>query len=182
MSRVAKDASWLLLPALLLGVSLSAGCKDSDACKGRSETCLSVTLQGAEGVGALDQLQVMVQRKPNTDMTMMALSSGQELPFKVAVLWQDGPATLSVRGLRGGQVQGVTPEIALDLRNGKHAQQLLTLYPPIVGGMGLDAPDMAKPPADMAKPPADMTVPEDLTKPEDLSDPSDSAVPPTGDM
>ena len=157
---------------LLCGAALFSlgGCNDHDACKGVKETCLSITLVG-EGVTEADQLQVLVARKPATTMQMMALGSAQQLPFKIAVLWPDGPAALSVRTLLGGQVNGVTSELVVDLRNGQHGLKRLTAFPPLPGPAGLPdlavVRDMAR--TDMAKPPGDMAMPEDMAVPEDMT-------------
>lgn len=166
-------ARWLAAPLLLAGLASAGGCADSDACKGRSETCLSVTLYG-EGVTRADQLQVMLMRKAKPDQPVMALGSPQDLPFKVAVLWPDGPATLSVRAMLEGQLAGVSPELALDLRNGQHLQRKITLYPPLPGTEAVDMAshrrDLSTPP-DLAKQPPDMTEVPDLLETPDLSTP-----------
>jgi hypothetical protein len=175
----------LLSGLLLLGVS-APGCSDSDACKGRSETCISLTLSGADGVTQADQLEVQVLRQPKPEMPMVPLGEPRPLPFKVAVLWPDGPGTLSVRSYLQGKLNGVTAELALDLRNGAHDQRKLTLFPPLVGmplgdlggtpprDMAAPPADMTAPPADMTSPPADMTSPPvDMTSPADMSAPTD---------
>lgn len=179
-----RRARFALKLALVGGAALSAlgGCNDHDACKGVKETCLSITLVG-EGVTEADQLQVLVARKPAMTMQMMALGSPQPLPFKIAVLWPDGPAALSVRTLIGGQVNGVTSELVIDLRNGQHGLKRLTAFPPLPGpGLpdlavvrDMARTDMAKPPEDMAKPPEDLAMPpEDLAMPQpDLLMPPD---------
>lgn len=156
---------------LAVGASALSGCSDHDACKGIKETCLSLTLVGAEGVTEADQLQVLVQRKPAPTMQMMALGSPQVLPFKVAVLWPDGPATVSVRSSLAGQVNGVTSELILDLRAGQHTMRRVTLFPPLLGP-GL--PDLATGPRDLMRP-ADLRTP-DLSSPPDLSPPEDMSV------
>lgn len=177
-----------LLNSLLgagLGLSLcltlgASGCADSDACKGHSETCLSLTLSGENGVAQADRLEVMVMRTSKPTLPMMALDSPKALPVKVAVLWPDGPGTVSVRSYLAGQLNGVSPELSLDLRNGDHDQRKLALFPPIsgtaLGDLGT-APgrDMAMPPRDMASAPPDMTMsPPDLTQPPpDLTAPVD---------
>jgi hypothetical protein len=167
--------------ALLGAAALSAtgGCNDNDACKGLKETCLSITLVGAEGVSEADQVQVLVARKPAMTMQSMALGSPQPLPFKLAVLWPDGPATLSVRTLLDGKVNGVTSELVVDLRNGQHGLKKLTAFPALEGPGLPDLAvvrDLARP--DMAKPPADMSMPDDLAMPEDLAMPPDLLMPP----
>src|SRR5262245_60861008 len=94
MSRAPAALKIAPLAALLCaGIS---GCADEDACKGRSETCLSLTLSG-EGVTEADQLEVLVVRQPKPQTPMMPLGEPKPLPFKVAVLWPDGPGTVSVR-------------------------------------------------------------------------------------
>lgn len=169
--------------SLLTGLT---GCADNDACKGHSETCLSMTLYGSDGVTRADQLQVMFMRKPKPDMPMMPLGSPQDLPFKVAVLWPDGPATISVRAMLSGQLAGVSPEFSLDLRNGQHQQRKVTLYPPLPGNA--DQPDLltSRPdlssPADLSTVNPDLATPSpDLSVPPDLSEPPppiDLAIPP----
>jgi hypothetical protein len=168
---------------LLVGLSAAAGCADSDACKGRSETCLSLTLSGSDGVTSVDQLQLQFMRKPKPDLPMMALGTPQELPFKVAVLWPDGPATLSVRALLSGQLVGVSPEFALDLRNGQHQQRKLTLYPPLPGtvaDLGGTRPDLSSNPKDLATTPPDLAEVPDMamSEPDLAMSPPDLAVPP----
>lgn len=151
---------------LVLGAGLG-GCAGEDACRGRSETCLSLTLLGAEGVTELDQLQLVLRRLPRPLSPAMRLPSPQALPFKVAVLWPDGPGTVSVRGYREGVLRGVTPELALDLRGGAHARRVLTFYPPLTGGdADLGAPDLRPP---------DLRLPPDQALPPDLS--GDQAAP-----
>jgi hypothetical protein len=179
---MSRSVSRLALPALL--ASALAGCADQDACKGRSETCLSLTLSG-EGVMEADQLEVMVQRLPKPQSPMMPLGEARPLPFKVAVLWPDGPGTLSVRSYLAGTLNGVSSELTLDLRNGEHDMRKLTLYPPLDGRpIDFGTPprrDMARPvdmtmppPPDMSMPPSDMSVP-----PPDFSvPPPDFSVPP----
>ncbi|MDW8283102.1 MAG: hypothetical protein RMK29_15400 [Myxococcales bacterium] len=158
--------------ALVLGAGL-VGCASEDACRGRSETCLSLTLLGAEGVTELDQLQLVLRRMPRPLSPAMRLPSPQTLPFKVAVLWPDGPGTLSVRGYREGVLRGVTPELALDLRGGAHARRVLTLYPPLAGGdADLGAADLHAP--DLRAP--DLRLPPDQAMPPDLA--GDQAMPP----
>lgn len=178
MSRRAVIA----LPALLFAGLV--GCADQDACKGHSETCLSLTLSG-EGVMTADQLEVMVQRSPKPQAPMMPLGDAKALPFKVAVLWPDGPGTVSVRSYLSGTMNGVTSELTLDLRNGEHDMRKLTLYPPIDGkpqDFGTAARrdmarpvDMTVPPVpDMTAPPADMTAGPDMTvPPPDMMMPTD---------
>lgn len=168
--------------ALVAGLSALTslgGCgESSDACKGQSETCLSLTLYGSDGVTRADQLQVMFMRKPKPDMPMMPLGSPQDLPFKVAVLWPDGPATISVRAMLSGQLAGVSPEFSIDLRNGQHVQRKLTLYSPLPGNGEL--PDLATR-SDLSSPPRDMaTSNPDLAEPQDLAEPTppDLSVPP----
>ncbi|MFO0573199.1 MAG: hypothetical protein U1A78_04305 [Polyangia bacterium] len=182
----AARASAALATLFVLG-PLGA-CSDHDACKGVKETCLSLTLVGAEGVGEADQLQVLVQRKPASTMQDMALGAPLALPFKVAVLWPDGPATVSVRTSLSGQVNGVSSELTLDLRSGQHAMRRVTLYPPLLGP-GL--PDLGGPrdlgrPSDL-RPPADLSTPADLRQPDDLSmpmpdlaEPADLSIPGPG--
>lgn len=170
----------LLKPGVNLGLGLglglallsASGCADTDACKGHSETCLSLTLSGEGGVAQADRLEVMVMRSSKPTMPMMALDAPKSLPVKVAVLWPDGPGTVSVRSYLSGQLNGVSPELSLDLRNGDHDQRRLSLFPPIdgtaLGDLGSVPPrDMATmPPRDMAMPPPDMaTPPPDLTPP-----------------
>jgi hypothetical protein len=167
----------------LLGLGLAgpAGCAaDSDACKGRSETCLSLTLLGEDGVGQIDQLSVMVMRQPKPQAPMMPLGEPRPLPVKVAVLWPDGPGTVSVRSYLNGQLNGVSAELSLDLRNGAHDQRKLSLYPPLSGsGLG----DLASGPRDMAHPPADMATPPDLTAPPpDLTAPPPDLTAPLPDL
>lgn len=149
---------------LFVALGLS-GCKDADACKDHSETCVSLTLFGAEGVSQADQLQLYIQRKLKPDMPMMPLSEPQEFPLKVAVLWPDGPATLSVRSYLRGQLNGLTSELTLDLAGGAHAHRKLTLYPPLPEGpadMATPPPrDLSMPPRDLSTPPADLTTPPD---------------------
>lgn len=165
-----KRAFFLMLAA----GALASGCADEDACKGRSETCLSLTLSG-EGVMQADQLEVMVLRQPKPQTPMMPLGEAKPLPFKVAVLWPDGPGTVSVRSYDSGTLNGVTPELALDLRNGEHAQRKLTLFPPLEG----KPQDFGGPPPkrDMAKP-MDLSTPPDMTMPPDMSTPVDMMAPP----
>lgn len=161
------------------GLSLSIaglGCgSDNDACKGRTETCLSLTLSGSDGLTKADQVQVYVARKPKTGSPVEALSEPRELPFKIAVLWPDGPATLHVRTYLQGQLNGLSPEISLDLRNGAHDKRKLTLFPPISGSplpdmSGGVLPDMTSP-RDMANPPDLADPPPDLSPPADMSPP-----------
>ena len=81
----------LLSGAGLALLSAALGCgSDNDACNGRSETCLSLTLSGSDGVAKADQVQVYVARKAKTQNPVEALSEPRELPFKIAVLWPDG--------------------------------------------------------------------------------------------
>lgn len=166
----------------------AAGCADNDACKGHSETCLSLTLYGSEGVTRADQLQVLLMRKVQPVLPMMTLDNPQDLPFKVAVLWPDGPATLSVRAMLSGQIAGVSPEFALDLRNGQHLQRKVTLYPPLPGTVDVDLgaarPDMATPAMDLATPPPpDLAEAPDLAELPDLFEvPPDLALPPPPDL
>jgi hypothetical protein len=160
------------------GLLLTSGCADNDACRGHSQTCLSLTLSGEDGVTRADQLEVLFMRMVKPDLPAMALDSPQDLPFKVAVLWPDGPATISVRAFLSGQVAGVSPELDLDLRNGQHVQRKLSLYPPLPG---VNTPDMAKRhPADLSTTPPDMTETPDLAMPPpDLSQtPPDLSLPP----
>lgn len=179
-----------LLGAVALSAALSAaGCTDNDACKGHSETCLSLTLYGSDGVTRADQLQVLLMRKVQPVLPMMTLDSPQDLPFKVAVLWPDGPATLSVRAMLGGQIAGVSPEFALDLRNGQHLQRKLTLYPPLPGtadvDLGSSRPDMATPSADLATTSPDLAEVPDLSEVQDLPEvppPPDLTMPPPPDL
>lgn len=173
-------ARWLAVPLLSTGLVSASGCADSDACKGRKETCLSVTLYGEGGVTRADQLQVMLMRKSKPDQPMMALGSPQDLPFKVAVLWPDGPATLSVRAMLEGQLTGVSPELSLDLRNGQHLQRKLTLYPPLPG---TEAVDMASGRRDLSSSPPDLvTAPPDLAEVPDLAESPDLSVTPPPDL
>ncbi len=170
----------LLSGAGLALLSAALGCgSDNDACNGRSETCLSLTLSGSDGVAKADQVQVYVARKAKTQNPVEALSEPRELPFKIAVLWPDGPATLHVRTYFRGQLNGLSPEISLDLRNGAHEKRKLTVYSPISGSPLPDVPtlDMAVP-RDMASPP-DMTTPADMTAPTDM-DTSDMPAPDMG--
>ena len=156
----------------LAGAAALSGCGDSDACKGQKGTCISITLDGESGVTEADRLVVMVQRKAKPDVPAMAIDSPLALPFKVAVLWPDGAGTLSVRSYLQGTLNGVTSEIALDLRNGVHEKRKLTLYPPLPGTVG--TPDMkGNPPSDMRMPPRDMRGPED-----DMATPDDMTMPP----
>lgn len=182
MKMLAKLAAM----GLALSSVLTSGCsEDSDACEGRAETCLSLTLYGSDGVSAADQLRIMLLRKEQPLSPMTPLSAVQDFPFKVAVLWPDGPANLSVRSSLSGMTNGVSAEISLDLRNGQHAQRKLTLYPPLPNTQPTDMArprDMAVQP-DLAVPPdmtvlQDMAVPPDLTVPADLATSSDLAVPP----
>ncbi|MFO0655860.1 MAG: hypothetical protein U0787_12385 [Polyangia bacterium] len=168
-----------LLAVALMSVGLGAGCSDSsDACEGRTETCLSLTLDGADGVASADQLKVLIWRKDQPLSPTTPLGARQDFPFKVALLWPDGPASVSVRSLLGGQVNGVSAEIALDLRNGQHAQRKLTLFPPLpvtppldmakprdlsmVPDMAMPLPDLAMPLPDLAMPPPDQSMVPDL--------------------
>ncbi len=145
-----------------------AGCSDgSDACEGQTETCLSLTLEGAEGVSAADQLQLFLWRKERPISPMTPLGSAQEFPFKVAVLWPDGPANFSVRSFLQGKANGVSAELTLDLRGGQHAQRRLTLFPPLPTS---PLPDLG-PPKDFVDPP-DLDPPKDAD-PSDLPNPSD---------
>lgn len=159
--RLAALVAACLLPA--------AGCADDDACKGRGETCLSLTLSGSDGVVKVDQVQVYLSRKEKPASPLMALSDPRELPFKVAVLWPDGPGTIYLRTYLGGQLNGLTPELSMDLRNGQHERRKLTLFSPL-SGTG---------PVDMAggPPPRDMSSPRDMTSPADMTDPADMANP-----
>lgn len=169
-----KTLATLAATGLLISSVLSGCSEDSDACEGRAETCLSLTLFGSDGVSAADQLRMMLLRKEQPLSPMTPLGSVQDFPFKVAVLWPDGPANLSVRSSLGGMLNGVSAEISLDLRNGQHAQRKLTLYPPLPGSQPTDMArprDMTTLP-DMAVPP-DMTVPPDLTVLPDLTMPTD---------
>ena len=167
MGRAARAG--VLLGAGLF--ALGAGCAGDDACRGRDETCVSLTLLASEGVSEADQLQVMVKRAPSPTSPMMPLGSPQRLPFKVAVLWPDGPGTVSVRSFSGGTLNGVTPELALDLRGGAHARYALTLFPPLPGGgdkLDMGAGDLR---ARDLRPAPDLRPEEDLAVPEDLSVP-----------
>lgn len=161
----------LLLSAPLWGI----GCGGDDACKGRGETCVSLTLLGSEGISQVDQLQVFVTRKAAPSSPMTPLGSPQDLPFKVAVLLPDGVSLLSVRSFLGGTMNGITPEISLELRSGAHDKRLLTLYPPLPGGTGRDMSvggmDMRQPPIDMRQPPVDLRPPADLRPPSDMNTP-----------
>jgi hypothetical protein len=180
MSRLAAGMPRLAVAALLLALG-AAGCRgDSDACQGRAETCLSLTLLGSDGVSQADQLALLVQRQPLAQMPMVPLGEARPLPFKVAVLWPDGPGIISVRSLLGGQLTGVTAELTLDLRNGAHAKRQLTLYPPLLGSplgdLGSSPRDLSAP-SDMAKP-SDLSTGTDLFPPADLSTATDmSAIP-----
>lgn len=168
-----------MLGAALLGLGLVSGCSDSsDACEGRTETCLSLTLYGSDGVSTTDQLKVLLWRKDQPLSPTTPLTDRQDFPFKVALLWPDGPATVSVRSLLAGQVNGVSAEIGLDLRNGQHAQRKLTLFPPLPVSTSADmakprdmtmVPDMAMPPPpDLAMPQPDLADAPDLSVPPDL--------------
>ena len=164
------------LAALGLLSMAGAGCTDNDACKGRRETCLSISLSGAEGLDKVDQVQVYVSRQAKPLSPVDALGEPRSLPFKLAVLWPDGPATMYVRTFLQGKLNGLTAEISLDLRNGAHEKRKLTVFPPI---FGIDLPDMAGPPpprADMAMP-RDMATPMDMATPVDMAD--DMPAPPT---
>lgn len=181
--RWAGPVAGLALVTGLSGLTGLTGCGESnDACKGQSETCLSMTLYGSDGVSRADQLQVMFMRKPKPDMPMMPLGSPQDLPFKVAVLWPDGPATVSVRAMLSGQLAGVSPEFSLDLRNGQHVQRKVTLYAPLPGSGEL--PDLAAGRPDLSSSPPDLaTNPPDLAETPDLAEPPvDLAVPPPIDL
>lgn len=179
---------WAGLPAIAGAVGLLCaagltGCgESSDACKGQSETCLSVTLYGSDGVTRADQLQVLFMRKPKPDMPMTPLGNPQDLPFKVAVLWPDGPASVSIRAMLGGQLAGVSPEFSLDLRNGQHLQRKVTLYAPLPGNG--DTPDLASSRPDLSSPADLSTSNPDLADPPDLAEPPipDLAVPPPVDL
>lgn len=155
--------------ALVLGgaLALLGGCSGgNDACKGVNETCLSLTLMGTEGVTQADQLEVLLSRQTKGRNPMMALGSPQDLPVKVAVLWPDGGATISVRSFVAGVLTGVSAELTLDLRGGAHAKRALTLYPPIAGPTPADLAgrDLATPPPpDLATP--DLATP-DLATPD----------------
>lgn len=175
-----------LLAPLLAVTAAASGCADSDACKGHSETCLSLTLSGESGVTQADRLEVMVLRTSKPTMPMVPLDQPKSLPVKVAVLWPDGPGTVSVRSYLSGQLNGVSAELSLDLRNGDHDQRKLSLYPPLdgtsLGDLGSVPPrdmaqtprDMAMPPRDMAQTPPDMAqTPPDMTSPPDLTSPTD---------
>lgn len=171
-----RSAGRSLRRSLLLGcagLALTAGALgcgiDNDACKGRTETCLSLSLSGSDGVTKADQVQVFVARKPTAANPVEALSEPRELPFKIAVLWPDGPATLHVRTFLDGQLNGLSPEISLDLRNGAHEKRKLTLYAPILGSPLPDMSGGVLP---------DMTTPRDMANPPDLADPPDLGTPP----
>jgi hypothetical protein len=150
-----------LLLALLPLLACSKG-GGADACAGIKETCLSLTLSGA-GVRLVDQLELMIMRSRSVRSPMMRMSSAQELPFKVAVLWEDGAATLSVRSYLQGRLNGVTPELTVELSNKAHVSRALTLYPPLPGGgdMGMGGQDLRRQ--------EDLRRPEDLRPPDDLS-------------
>jgi hypothetical protein len=167
----------LLLATLLLAGNLTGCSEDNDACEGRPETCLSLTLFGANGVVAADQLKVLILRKEQPVSPSTPLSTVQDFPFKVALLWPDGPGNLSVRSLLAGSLNGVSAELSLDLRNGQHAQRKLTLFPPLPGTTPMD---MAKPRDLSMLPdlttPKDLTVTPDLTATPDLSEPPDLTV------
>ncbi len=173
-----KKSRALLLGGTLLLVAALCGCsEDSDACEGRTETCLSLTLFGSDGVTAADQLKVMLLRKEQPLSPSTPLSSVQDFPFKVALLWPDGPANLSVRSSLSGVVNGISAEISLDLRNGQHAQRKLTLFPPLPTTQPTDMArvrDLSSLP-DLTTPP-DLTVMPDMTAPPDLTDPVDQTV------
>lgn len=161
-------------------MSLLSACSDgSDACEGRTETCLSLSLEGAEGVVGADQIKVLIWRKEQPFSPTTPLGSKQEFPFKVAVLWPDGPANLSVRSFLDGSLHGVSGELTLDLRNGQRAQRKLTLFPPLAS----NAPqDMARSKdfsvvRDMTLPP-DLSSLPDLSDQPDLSDSPDLSIPP----
>lgn len=166
----------LLFGAAALVLALGGGCSDSsDACERRTETCLSLTLYGADGVSSADQLKVLIWRKDQPLSPLTPLGDRQDFPFKVALLWPDGPASVSVRSLLAGTVNGVSAEISLDLRNGQHAQRKLTLFPPLPAGAPVD---MARPRdmtivPDLATPKPDLAVVPDLSEPVDLSTPTD---------
>jgi hypothetical protein len=165
-------AACVALGSLALSMSLlGGGCGGDDACKGRGETCVSLTLLGAEGISQVDQLQVFVTRKAAPSSPMAPLGSPQDLPFKVAVLLPDGVSLLSVRSFLGGTMNGITPEISVELRSGAHDKRLLTLYPPLPGGTGRDmasggGADMRQPPVDMRQPPVDLRPPADMSTPD----------------
>lgn len=161
----------------LLGIS-PTGCADNDACKGHIETCLSLTLSGFEGVSEADQLEVMVKRMPKPQTPMVPLGEPRPLPVKIAVLWPDGPGTVSVRSYLQGQLNGVSAELALDLRNGAHSQRKLTLYPPLTGSLPKDLGTSTS--TDMAAP-LDMTKRSDMTAPMDMLELPDLATSPDMD-
>jgi hypothetical protein len=176
MSKKAQAPSRrrIFLPVAAAAVlTVASGCSDNDACSGRKETCLSLSLTGAEGVDKVDQVQAFVSRMPKPLSPVDALGEPRALPFKVAILWPDGAASVHLRAFLQGKLIALTPEITLDLRNGVHERRKLTLFPPIVG---TELPDMAggTPPRDMATPrdlatpPADMATPEDMTTPVDM--------------
>lgn len=136
-------------------MSLLSACSDgSDACEGRTETCLSLSLEGAEGVVGADQIKVLIWRKEQPFSPTTPLGSKQEFPFKVAVLWPDGPANLSVRSFLDGSLHGVSGELTLDLRNGQRAPDLSSL------------PDLSDQP-DLSDSP-DLSIPPDLSSSPDL--------------
>jgi len=169
----------VLLPigAFALLSAAAAGCSDNDACSGRKETCLSLSLSGSDGVSKVDQVQVFVSRQAKPLSPVDALSEPRDLPFKVAILWPDGAASLHVRTFLQGKLNGLTPEITLDLRNGAHERRKLSLFPPIVG---TDLPDMAgnPPPRPDMTSPRDMATPADMATPEDMTTPADMPMPP----
>ena len=84
-----------------------------------------------------------------------------------AVLWPDGPATLSIRAMLGGQLAGVSPEFSLDLRNGQHLQRKVTLYAPLPGSS--ETPDLASNRPDMSSPADLSTSSPDLAEPPDVA-------------
>ncbi len=167
-----------LLGAASLALAVGGGCAadSGDACEGRSETCLSLTLYGSDGVTAADQLKVLIWRKDQPLSPTTPLGDRQDFPFKVALLWPDGPASVSVRSMLAGTVNGVSAEISLDLRNGQHAQRKLTLFPPLPTSPSMDMArprDMTMLP-DLSTPPQpDLAEQPDLTAPADLSSPTD---------
>ncbi len=172
MSRFRVYKVWPALLGALAGAL--AGCaQSSDACQGRTETCVSLTLSGSDSVTQVDQLEAVVMRQALSQMPIMPLNVAQTLPFKVAVLWPDGPGTLSIRSFLAGQLNGVTPELALDLSHGSHAQYALTLYPPLVGSplgdMWLPPMDMAVPDMTTVAPDMTTTAPDMTTRPPDMT-------------
>ncbi len=137
---LAQKTSWLGGWALCI-VSVLCGCAKKDApsravidgCQGRSESCLSLTLRSEENIDHIDRLEIMIKRATAPASPMTPLDKPVALPVNVAVLWPDGPGTISVRTYLQAQMNGVSPEMALDLRNGQHELHELMLFPPLGG-------------------------------------------------